>query len=74
MHFKLNTGTTLLIASIGSGRHCVPVESSSLQYIWAKIRAIKAINPTTTDENDKERNEAEDKEGDEAGSEDNKRG
>ena len=65
---KLNTGTTL-IASISSGRHCVRVESNSLQYIWAKICAIKAIIPTTTDKNDEERNEAED-EVDEAGSED----
>ena len=55
---KLNTGTTL-IASISSGRHCVSVESNSLQYIWA----------TTTDKNDEERNEAED-EVDEAESED----
>ena len=54
-----NTGMTL-IASINSGRHYISVESSSLQYIWAKVRAVKAINPLTTDKNDEEKNEAED--------------
>ena len=59
MTLYFNTGTTL-IASINSGRHCVSVESSNLQYIWAKVRAVKAINPVTTDKNDEEKNKAED--------------
>lgn len=49
MHYCNNTGTTL-IAAVNSGRHCVTVESSSLQYIWAKVHAVKSINPTTVED------------------------
>ena len=41
------TGTTL-IAAVNTNWNCVTIENNSLQYIWAKVRAVKAIGQTNS--------------------------
>ena len=41
-----------MIAALNNSRNCVTVENNSLQYIWAKVRAVKAIGQTISNNND----------------------
>ena len=73
-----NTTGTTLVTAVASGRHCVSVENNSLQFIWAKVRAVKAINqPGTTEdetngeEMDKDNHSDEPKNNDELGNKQN---